>query len=1217
MQRGWKELPGSKRSRFWATSPIALWAVAAALGQAQTTINVGPGQTYTTIQSGINAAVNGDTVLVAPGTYNENINFNGKAITVTSSGGAAATIIDGGSNGPAITFKSGETAAAVISGFTIQHGGQFGFINSIGAYGIGNIYVLNSAPTILNNIITLSNCWGVQIEYSAPLIENNTISATQDPNGNCSFGGGAAIIDWGNENSNSTTPGIPAVIVGNTIENNTESGIEAAGGNGGAGVAVWGGDPVIEDNIFRNNASPGGTGGAITVQGGEGVIIAQNLIYDNNAGCGGGALAFNFGNLGPSPTIFVVNNTMVDNVGESTAGDTNCIDISQLYPYPDAYGESGPTAAFVNNIISGSTTEPAIDCSWFHAPSEAYQPSFDHNLLYNAGGQFFGSYCIDVSAKYGNIAADPMFVNSAGNNYHLQAGSPAIDAGNNSVFATLSAAGVSMGKDFDGNPRVQDATGKGYPVIDIGAYENPGVQDANPTTIILTPYATYNIDYYDIVGGTSLGLSAKLMSANGTPTGTVTFLEDGNQIGTSAIDGTGTATLNTPPLVPGVHNFIATYAGQGNFTPATSVVLILLVIQYPFTIAINSSPNPSALGQAVTFIITATTTDGVMPSPLMLTDNGTPLATLVPNASGIATYATSSLTLGTHPIEINYEGYVASDQQVVNGYSTDTSLISSLNPANAGQSVTFTATVTSSTGTPTGSVTFADGATTLGTVALVSGAALFSTSALSVGNHSITATYNASGSFAGSAGSLTETINGLADMTTLVGAPNPAYAEQTVNLTATVTAASGTPTGTVTFYDGGALLGTATLSGGSAGISATFNAAGMHSLTANYSGDQTFSPGTGTFSETVNLNPTAMTDSAVPNPAIALQPIAFGASVTAPAGVTATGSVIFTANGTQIGSGVLQNGQAAFSDAGLAAGNYQIVASYAGDSASAPSSAAPFTLVVAQQASQVHLATSLNPAPLGTSVTFTAAVSAAKPFSGTVQFYDGTNALGSPVSVSSTGTATYTTSALALGTHNITAQYSGDANTVSSVSAVLPQSIVPYVGDFSIAVTPTAMSVYTGQAATFQVTVTSIGGFNEPLSLSCGNLPTATTCGWSTSSLPNGQGTATVVIQTSAPAQVSTNGAGPGLRRGPRAAGEWALALLAVFFVPRRWRRGLWMSLLRVFILTTLSGCSSPSPIVGGTPPGIYQISITGTYTAPTPPLTHSAVAGLTVKSLF
>lgn len=666
--------------------------------------------------------------------------------------------------------------------------------------------------------------------------------------------------------------------------------------------------------------------------------------------------------------------------------------------------------------------------------------------------------------------------------------------------------------------------------------------------------------------------------------------------------------------------------GNGGSNPGASSVTELINLGPTPQVTGNlfARPEPSVVTQA--FTLTATLSP---PSPATLSGSvafqidGAPVGSAPLTANTATLPLAGNLSVGQHtlsaawPGDTTYQSLALVGTHNVIAAQTNTTVTSSQNPAPVGTNITFTVTVSSAYGTPTGSVALTDNGATLSTINLVNGSGTYSTSALAVGTHNIGASFAANGNFAAGSASLSQVIQGQPSTTKLVGAPNPAYADQTVNLTATVTAASGTPTGTVTFYDGGALLGTATLSGGSAGISATFNAAGMHSLTANYSGDQTFSPGTGTFSETVNLNPTAMTDSAVPNPAIALQPIAFGATVTAPAGVTATGSVIFTANGTQIGSGVLQNGQAAFSDAGLAAGSYQIVASYAGDSASAPSSAAPFTLVVAQQASQVHLATSLNPAPLGTSVTFTAAVSAAKPFSGTVQFYDGANALGSPVSVSSTGTAIYTTSALALGTHNITAQYSGDANTVSSVSAVLPQSIVPYVGDFSIAVTPTAMSVFTGQAATFQVTVTSIGGFNEPLSLSCGNLPAATTCGWSTSSLPNGQGTATVVIQTSAPAQVSANGAGPGLRRGPRAAGEWAVALLAVFLVPRRWKRGLWMSLLGVFILTTLSGCSSPTPIVGGTPPGIYQISITGTYTAPTPPLTHSTVAGLTVKSLF
>src|SRR5215468_6415481 len=72
-----------------------------------------------TIQAGINAANSGDTVLVAPGTYIENINFMGKAITVKSSNGAKMTIIDGGGVAPVMTFSSSESASSVLSGFTL------------------------------------------------------------------------------------------------------------------------------------------------------------------------------------------------------------------------------------------------------------------------------------------------------------------------------------------------------------------------------------------------------------------------------------------------------------------------------------------------------------------------------------------------------------------------------------------------------------------------------------------------------------------------------------------------------------------------------------------------------------------------------------------------------------------------------------------------------------------------------------------------------------------------------------------------------------------------------------------------------------------------------------------------------------------------------------------------------------------------------------------
>ena len=87
-----------------------LLALNAGSSRAQTAITVPTN--YPTIQSAINAANNGDTVLVSPGTYVENINFNGKAITVTSSSGPVTTIIDGNHNGTVVTFNHSETAAS-------------------------------------------------------------------------------------------------------------------------------------------------------------------------------------------------------------------------------------------------------------------------------------------------------------------------------------------------------------------------------------------------------------------------------------------------------------------------------------------------------------------------------------------------------------------------------------------------------------------------------------------------------------------------------------------------------------------------------------------------------------------------------------------------------------------------------------------------------------------------------------------------------------------------------------------------------------------------------------------------------------------------------------------------------------------------------------------------------------------------------------------------
>ncbi len=116
---------------------------------------------FTTIQAAIDNAVHGDTVLVLPGAYLENINYNGKNICVMSSAGPNSTIIDGSqpqdsTYGSVVTFVSGEDSTAILSGFTIISGiGTFweGFGGFTAKIGGGIICDMSSSPIIENNIV--------------------------------------------------------------------------------------------------------------------------------------------------------------------------------------------------------------------------------------------------------------------------------------------------------------------------------------------------------------------------------------------------------------------------------------------------------------------------------------------------------------------------------------------------------------------------------------------------------------------------------------------------------------------------------------------------------------------------------------------------------------------------------------------------------------------------------------------------------------------------------------------------------------------------------------------------------------------------------------------------------------------------------------------------------------------------------------------------------
>jgi len=163
--------------------------------------------------------------------------------------------------------------------------------------------------------------------------------------------------------------------------------------------------------------------------------------------------------------------------------------------------------------------------------------------------------------------------------------------------------------------------------------------------------------------------------------------------------------------------------------------------------------------------------------------------------------------------------------------------------------VTLSSTVTSGAGVPTGTVTFRDGATALGTVTLVNGSASLITSTLAVGTHPLTATYNGSAAFTASTSpTVTHTVvnnnNTPATTTSLTASASTIRSANFITFTATVSPvppAVGTPTGTVSFFDGTTLIATVPMSSGQATlITRRLQTVGSHSITAVYNGSAGF-----------------------------------------------------------------------------------------------------------------------------------------------------------------------------------------------------------------------------------------------------------------------------------------------------------------------------------------------------------------------------------------
>jgi hypothetical protein len=378
----------------------------------------------------------------------------------------------------------------------------------------------------------------------------------------------------------------------------------------------------------------------------------------------------------------------------------------------------------------------------------------------------------------------------------------------------------------------------------------------------------------------------------------------------------------------------------------------------------------------------------------------------------------------------------------VGAVPTTTAVVSSLNPSVFGQLISFTATVSSGSGTPKGTVIFFDGSTSLGSATLVNGSVSISTSALGAGSRSITAVYQGSLKFNSSASvQLAQVVNPATTTTSLTSSLNPAAVNQLVTYTATVDSQyGGVLTGTVMFQDGGVTVTTVTLAGNHATYTTRYKTASAHSITATYSGDANNGGSTSsTLVEYIQaLTKTSLTTSG--SPSFVGQPVTFTATVTSKFGNIPDGELVTFYDGvTTIGTGATASGVATFTTSSLSAKTHTIKAKYPGDAIFKPSYGSVMQ-VVEKYPTTTSLTSSPNPSQFGQAVTFTAQVTSTGPApTGKVKFLDGTLTIGS--ATLSGGVAKLTKSTLAVGTHPVTAQYLGDAVSDKSTSSVVNQVV--------------------------------------------------------------------------------------------------------------------------------------------------------------------------------
>ena len=410
---------------------------------------------YSTIQEAIDAAVDGDAVIVRPGTYYEKVQFRGKAVSLRSELGPYRTFIDNPGPSSSVQFMEGEGRDSVIEGFTIQNGK--GTKDGHTTYG-GGVFCKKSSPTIRNNIIRNNDCTGggggIGCRRTGdPLIHGNLIlyNESAGTGGGVFFSGGEMKDNVISKNRSWSFGGgifcdgvnpLHLMIKGNVITDNI--------GESGGGVsvirhsdrvisenfiagncAVVGGgiylysnaSPTITNNIVRENESL--RGGGIACEYDCSPCLSNNIIDHNLADYGGGI--YSTGN----PDFEVLHCTLTNNSAQITGGGLCFM--------------QGCTGAVVNSILWGDsgTSGPEIYLGNANHPSTL-------TLRYSdiAGGQ--SGIAVDPGSSFdwgpGMIDADPLFLDPSSGDFHIPFDSPCRSAGDRY-------AQYLPDSDFEGDPR--------------------------------------------------------------------------------------------------------------------------------------------------------------------------------------------------------------------------------------------------------------------------------------------------------------------------------------------------------------------------------------------------------------------------------------------------------------------------------------------------------------------------------------------------------------------------------------------------------------------------------------------------------------------------------------------------------------------------------------------------------------------------------------------